>query len=642
MRTLLDNSLGPPGTAPSRKRKLAAILHADVAGFSRLMGEDEAGTHQKLGELRGAVDPLITAHGGRIVGTAGDSLLADFSSVVDALNCAVEMQRGSRAINDPIPPERRLELRIGVNLGDVIIDGDNIFGDGVNIAARLESLAQPGTVCISQTVYDQVKNKLDLAYRPLGSHRVKNISEPVRAYAVGVPAVVPRQKRGCRPRAAAAGAAALAAAGLLAWVFHAGAGWERLGIGASTKPVEIASLAAPARLAGRPSVAVLPFKNLSGDPSQDYFSDGITEDVITALGRFSNLLVIAKSASFPFKDSKVSPAEIGRLLDARYLLEGSIRRAGNRVRVSAELTEATTGRHVWSEPYDAEVDDIFAVQDDIAKRVVGVAAVKLTRFEQERALAKPTSSLAAYEYVLRGRDFLSHATRDDNDKASELFQRAIDLDPNYAEAYAALGGSHYEAVVSGWSQFREDELKRAKMLGHKALALDPATTRAYRLLADIDLFSKRYDLALEQLDRALEINPSDADTYAHRGSILVWAGRAGEGVPWLEGALRLDRANGWAASRLCMAYYFVRRYGEGVDACDRALTRDPGRNTQMLTHPVLAATYAQLGRQEDAEVERAIVRNLWPFLDARTFAAQFGTPEARDHMLDGLTKAGFH
>src|SRR6516164_7651340 len=389
MGALLDNSPVSPEETPSQKRKLAAILHADVAGFSRLMGKDEAGTHRALSELRRAVDPLIMAHGGRIVGTAGDSLLADFTSIVDALNCAVEMQRAAREINDPVPPERRLELRIGVNLGDVIVDGDDIFGDGVNVAARLEGLAQPGTVCISQNVYDQVRNKLDLDYRPLGAHRVKNIAEPIRAYAVGLPVVAPRPRKGWRPLAAAAGAGALAAAGLFAWVFYAGVGWERIGLSAATKSVEVAGLAAPARLAGRPSVAALPFKNLSGDASQDYFSDGITEDVITALGRFSNLLVIAKSASFPFKGSNASPAEIGRLLDARYLLEGSIRRAGSRVRVSVELTEATTGRHVWSEAYDAEVDDIFAVEDDIAKRVVGAAAVKLTRFEQERALAKP-------------------------------------------------------------------------------------------------------------------------------------------------------------------------------------------------------------------------------------------------------------
>ena len=248
---------------------------------------------------------------------------------------------------------------------------------------------------------------------------------------------------------AAAGAAALVVAGLVAWALYAGAGRELLGLGAATKPVEVASLAAPARLAGRPSVAVLPFKNLSGDAGQDFFSDGITEDVITALGRFSNLLVIAKSASFPFKGSKPAPAEIGRLLDARYLLEGSIRRAGDRIRVNAELTEAATGRHVWSETYDAEVKDIFAVQDDIARRVVGAAAVKLTRFERERVLTKPTGNLAAYEYVLRGREFLSHATRDKNDEAAALFQRAIDLDPNYAAAYAALGGSHYRGSGIG-------------------------------------------------------------------------------------------------------------------------------------------------------------------------------------------------
>src|SRR5262245_12033081 len=350
----LDNPLGSPGETSSRKRKLAAILHADVAGFSRLMGEDETGTHQALNKLRSASDPLIAAHGGRIVGTAGDSLLADFSSIVDALNCAVQMQRATRSINEPMPPERRLELRIGVNLGDVIVDGDDIFGDGVNIAARLEALAQPGTVCISQTVYDQVRNKVDLDYRSLGSHRVKNIAEPVRAYAVGVPAAVPRARKGWRSLITAAGATALAVAGLVAWALYSGMGRELLGLGAAPKAVEVASLAAPARLTGRPSVAVLPFKNLSSYPGHDFFSDGIAEDVITALGRFSNLLVVAKSASFQFKGRNLAPAEIGRLLDARYLLEGSVRRAGDRVRVSVELIEAATGRHVWSEAYDGE------------------------------------------------------------------------------------------------------------------------------------------------------------------------------------------------------------------------------------------------------------------------------------------------
>ena len=413
------------------------------------------GTHQALGELRRAVDPLIAAHNGRIVGTAGDSLLADFSSVVDALNCALEMQRAAREMNDLMPLERRLELRIGVNLGDVIVDGDDIFGGGVNIAARIEALAQPGTICISQTVYDHVRNKLALDYRALGAHRVKNIAEPVRAYAVGLLAAPPRPKKRRRTLIAAASAiVALMIAGLGAWEVYSGAGRELLGLGAASKAVDVARLAAPNRLAERSSVGVLPFKNLSGDAGQDYFSDGITEDVIGALGRFSNLLVAAKSASFQFKGRDVAPAEIGRVLDARYLLGGSVRRAGDRVRVNVELTDAETGRHLWSETYDAELKDIFALQDDIARRVVGAAAAKLTRFEQERVLAKPTSSLAAYEYVLRGRDRTVTATREQNDASREMFQRAIDLDPTYAAAYAALGGTYFDAVVSGWTEFR--------------------------------------------------------------------------------------------------------------------------------------------------------------------------------------------
>ena len=642
MRTALDNPPNPAGVTPSRKRKLAAILHTDVVGFSRLMGEDEAGTHQALSKLRGAVDPLITAHGGRIVGTAGDSLLADFPSVVDALNCAIEMQRASRAINDPIPRERRLELRIGINLGDVIVDGDDIFGDGVNIAARLEALAQPGTVCISQTVYDQVRNKLDLDYRPLGAHRVKNIAEPVRAYAVGGSVAVPRPRRGRRTLVAVAGPVALVVAGLIGWALYTGAGWELLGLGSAPKPVDVATLATPVRLAGRPSVAVLPFKNLSGDPGQDFFSDGITEDVISALGRFSNLLVAAKSASFQFKGRSLAPAEIGRLVDVRYLLEGSIRRAGDRIRVNVELTEAAAGLHVWSETYDAEVKDIFAVQDDIARRVVGAAAVKLTRFERERVLTKPTENLAAYEYVLRGRDFLAHPTREQNDEAQKMFQRAIDLDPSYAAAYAALGGAYYETVVSGWTEFREDEVERAESLAQKSLALDPATTSAYRLLSNVNMYRRRYDLALGQVDRALEINPSDAESYFQRGNILVWAGRAEEAMPWLEGALRFDRAHALTSQDLCIAYYFLRRYGEAVEAGDRALDRSPGRSIQTETHPFLAAAYAQIGRDQDAEGERIIVTHLSPFFNARRFAAQFGTQEARDHLLEGLTKAGFH
>ena len=624
-----------------RNRKLVAILHADVAGFSRLMGVDEVGTHRVLGELRRAVDPLIASDGGRIVGTAGDSFLADFSSVVDALNCAVQIQLAARTINDPIPPDRRLELRIGVNLGDVIVDGGDIFGDGVNIAARLQALARPGTVCISHTVYEQVRNKLDLDYHPLGSHRVKNIAEPVRAYAVGVSAVPGRTGKQRRLLAAAAAACGLIAAGLVTWTLYTGAGRDLLGL-AAPKPVEVAGLAAPHRLAVRPSVAVLPFKNLSTDAGQDFFSAGITEDVITALGRFSNLLVVAKSASFQLKDRNLSPAEIGRLLDVRYLLEGSVRRAGDRLRVSVELTEAATGRNVWSEAYDAEVKDIFDVQQDIARRVVGAAAVKLTRFERDRALAKPTESLAAYEHVLRGREHFSRATRDSNDEAQDMFQRAIDLDPSYAAAYAELGLTLIEAVASGWTEFIADDLARAETLAQKALLLDSASTTAYRLLAEAHLARRRFDLALGQIDRALEFNPSDAESFSMRGNILVWAGRAAEALPWLEGALRLDNANARATFLLSTAYYFLDRYSASVEAMDHALAGGLGRNTQVTGRSVLAAAYAQLDRRTDAERERSAAMRMAPLLDAERFASQFGTQTAHDHMLEGLKKAGFH
>ena len=636
-------------------RRLIAVVYADMVGYSRLIGLDDLQTLERLRKLRSEViDPALDGHGGRIVQTGGDSLLMVFNSIDGAVRFAVKVQQGVPVFDGDQLPDRAIRFRIGINIGDAIADGTDLHGDAVNVAVELEAECPPGGICVSRAVRDHVHGRLDLAFEELGSLKLKNIARPVQAFILkfddehlsgddhvkDVAAAVRKRKR--RTLIAVAGAAVFVSAGLAAWALHAGGRLGPFGPGSAVRPIEVATLAAPARLAERPSVAVLPFKNLSGDAAQDFFSDGITEDVITALGRFSNLLVISKSASFPFKGSNSSPAEIGRLLDARYLLAGSIRRAGNRVRVGVELTEAKTGRLVWSETYDAEVDDIFSVQDKIARRVVGAAAVELTRFEQERVLAKPTNNLAAYEYVLRGREAFSNETRDDNDAASELFQRAIDLDPNYADAYAALAGSYDEAVVSGWSEFRTEELERAEGLAQKALALDPATTRAYRVLTQVNLYRKRYDLALAQVDRALEINPSDANNYAYRGSVLAWAGRAAEALPWLEGALRFDRADGFAAARLCMVDHLLGRYTEAVDVCDRALSRNPGRNTQMITHPMLAATYAELNRQQDANRERAITARLWPLLDARTFAAQLGTQDAQDHVLEGLKKAGFH
>jgi class 3 adenylate cyclase/TolB-like protein len=469
-------SVSAGAASVARQRKLTAILCADIAGFSRLMGKDETATYDALARLRGMVDPLIAKHGGRIVSTAGDGLLADFASVVDALSCAVEMQDAVGRLNEPLAPDRRLELRIGVNLGDVIVaeDGD-LYGDGVNIAARLQTLASPGGICLSQTVYDQVSNKLDLDYRPLGKHRVKNIATPVSAYAIGPDRSAGWFWRIARRRAMVAmiGALIIVNVGLFVWLLAPPAG-RQLPV-ATVEAAPVATLAVPARMAERTSVAVLPFKNLSPDAGQDFFSDGVSEDIINAIGRFSNLLVAAKSASFQFKGRNVSPEESGRVLGARYLVEGSVRRAGDQLRITVELTEAATGFHLWSEVYNGELKDVFTVQDDITRRIVGAAAVKLTRLEQERAQRKPTANLTAYEYVLRGRAdaMANNPTRAANDEVRSLFQRAIDLDPNYAAAYAALGFAHFEAAVSGWTEFPADEMASAEALAKKGTGARP-------------------------------------------------------------------------------------------------------------------------------------------------------------------------
>ena len=630
----------------ARPRKLAAILCADVAGFSRLMGEDEAATYDALSRLRGEIKPLIASHRGRIVSTAGDGFLADFASVVDALSCAVEIQNAALRLNEPLPPARRLQLRIGVNLGDVIVaeDGD-LYGDGVNIAARLQTLASPGGICLSQTVYDQVHNKLALGYRPLGTHRVKNIADPVRAYAVGATAGEKVSRLGFRflwPMAAASGLVSLTLLGILVWPSNHFTPPQSSSTAApADQAAPVASLADPTRMALRTSVAVLPFKNLSPDASQDFLSDGITEDIINALGRFSNLLVASKSASFQLKGRNVSPEEAGRTLDVRYLVDGSIRRAGDRLRITVELTEAATGFHLWSDHYDIELKEIFGVQDEITERIVGLTATHITRVERERVLRKPTANLVAYEYVLRGRVGLAHPTRAANDEARAQFERAIELDRNYAEAYAALGLTHYEAVVSGWTEFPDDELKAAATFAQQALTLDPATSSAYQLLAFIDVFRGDYERASAQIDRALALNPSDAETYRVRSYVLLWSGDATEGARWSEAALRLDPTNQRAAMTLGIAKYFLGDYPAALTALDRSLARDPSRTVLLNSHPALAAVFARMGKQQDAERERQIIARISPFFDPERFAAQFGTEDARREMLTGLKAAGF-
>jgi TolB-like protein/class 3 adenylate cyclase/Tfp pilus assembly protein PilF len=630
--------LGNVVSASPSQRRLAAILSADAVGFSRLMGADETGTLETLSGHRTVFDSEIERRGGRVVGSAGDSVLADFASVVAALEAAVEIQRRLAERNGALAPDRRLDFRIGINLGDVIVEGATIFGDGVNIAARLQALAPPGGIYVAGSVFDQVRNKVALGFRALGAQRVKNIAEPVRVYKVESAATAPR-KVPPKPRRTAwigigAGAAVAAALG---WWLAGGSIDGRIPREALRSGPADAPAPASATVA-RPVVAVLPFANLSGDAAEDYFSDGLTEDVIAALGRFSNLAVIARNSAFAYRGQRPAPSEIGRALGARYLIEGSVRRSSDRVRVAVQLIEAESGLLRWSERYDAEMKDIFSVQDEITRGVAGALAIRLTRLEEARSLVKPAANLAAYDYMLRGRQAFARATRESNFAARDLFRKAVESDPTYAPAYVGLGRTYMNAVLIGWVEDPVTALDRAEVLAEQAHALDDKSAAAHALLGLVYHTRHQREAALRQFDQAIALNPNDADVLAERGGTLVWSGRPEDGIESYETALRYDpNMNPIHLSTLGAGYYLVRRYGDAVRVLERSIQLSPD---QPFSHVNLAATYAQLGRREDAAREADQVRRLHPFFEARLFGAILPDERLRAHLLDGLDKAG--
>ncbi|MGH7393520.1 MAG: adenylate/guanylate cyclase domain-containing protein, partial [Candidatus Rokuibacteriota bacterium] len=442
------------------ERKLAAILSADVEGYSRLMGDDEAATVRTITEYREVIASAVAGHGGRVVDAPGDNVLAEFSSVVDAVQCAADIQRELRSRNAALPVTRRMRFRIGINLGDVIVEGERLYGDGVNIAARLESLAEGGGICLSGTAYDQVEGKLPLGCEFLGLHTVKNIARPVRVYRVDLEPRPspgpPSRKRSVDRRVVLGVIGAVAIVTLLGaggWV-----GWRWL------RTPESAGLPLP----DRPSVAVLPFANLSQDPTQEYFSDGVTEDLITGLSKVSGLFVIARNSVFTYKGKPVKVREVARDLGVRYVLEGGVQRAGSRVRITAQLVDATTGYHLWAERYDREVRDIFALQDEVTQQIIRAMAVKLTEAEKVRIGRAPTGVLEAYDLVLRGHEERQRTTRAGNAEARRLFVRALDLDPEYAAAYAELSWTHLQSWQFLWSD--RGSLERARELAERAIA----------------------------------------------------------------------------------------------------------------------------------------------------------------------------
>ena len=476
------------------ERKLAAILAADVAGYSRLMAEDEAGTLSRLKSLRKElVQPKISGGRGRIVKLMGDGLLAEFPSVVEAVRCAVDIQQDMAGHEAGLPDECRLKLRIGVNLGDIIVEGSDIYGDGVNVAARLEGLAVPGGICISGKVYEEVRNKLPTAFEDLGEREVKNIPEPIRVYR-----------------------------------------WTDAS--ADRMPGTVGALPLP----DKPSIVVLPFDDISGDAEDPYFADGVTEDIITELSRFSSLFVIARNSAFTYKGRAVKAQEIRRDLGVRYIVEGSVRRSGGRVRVTVQLIDSETGSHVWADRYDRESGDIFDLQDELTQAIVATLPGRLLAAEEKRVRRKPPQQMAAYDYVLAGRIHHHRVTGEDNAEALRMLETAIQLDPGFAEAYAWKACTLGQAIQFGFcADFAETE-KEAFAAIDKALSLDENDVECHRLLCEVRMESRRFDQAETHSELPLAMNPNDPRIVAQRGELLTWLGRPDEGVEWIEKAIRVD------------------------------------------------------------------------------------------------------
>ncbi len=618
------------------ERKLTAILHADVVGYSRLMGEDEVGTHRVLSESLHAITARVEGHGGKVRSLAGDAILADFPSVIEALACAVDIQRDLKSRNEEKAAERKFEMRVGLNVGDVLVDDHDIYGDGVNVAARLQGIAEPGGICVSHAVYEQVKGKLKLGYESLGEQRVKNIVEPVIAYRVLLddqPGIRRAPSPGARPTRWRS--ATLMIGGVVIVALAAVFAWQRYH--PSSPSAEESVTAGPAAPA-QPSIAVLPFKNLSAAAEDEYFADGITDDIITDLSKFRDLFVIASNTVFTYKGRAVNVQEVSRELGVRYILEGSIQKTSGKVRVNVQLIEGATGHHLWAERLVRGYNDLFALQDEIVRTIVATMATKVDTVERERIAQKGTDNLEAYDFVLRGREYRTRGSRAANLEAQKLFTKSIELDPRYGAAYVELAWCHFDSAVRGWAQSPSQALEQSYNLTQKALRLKPSDYAAHGLLGLVHTKWMQYDLAIKHLTWSLELNPNYADSHDAMGAARLYSGQSQVAIESLETALRFNpNARPDVFIHLALAYYLGGRYDDAVATLKQSLGRTPSLPVHYV---ILAAAHAQAGHTADAKQAAYKVRRLDPFFEVESFGTAFRNDADRSRIAEGLRKAG--
>ena len=624
------------------RRRLTAILVADVVGYSRLMGEDESGTVATLREHRTELlEPKAKQYNGRIIKLMGDGVLMEFDSVVDAVTFSVDTQGAIQERNADLPEQRKVLYRVGINIGDVIVEGDDIYGDGVNVAARLESLSETGGVCIAGSARDQIRDKLDLNLEDLGAVEVKNIARPVPAFRVVM------DSKAADLRTPVLQSVAEPVHRSRTMIFGAAIGLAVLAVGAGlwsytrqhdVKPTTVAKLIQP--LTEKPSIAVLPFVNMSGDKAQEYFSDGITEDIMIGLSKIGGLLVVARNSSFAYKGKATSTRQIGRELNVRHILEGSVRKSGNRVRITAQLVDVSTGRQLWAERYDRKMSDIFAVQDEVRTKIVSALAVKLSADDSIRLRRSKNVDPDAYELLLRGLEALRRYSPGTNEEAREFFKKAAAIDPGYARAHANIAYTHIMDVFSGYTKEPARSLELAKQSLTAAMQQDSKISQIYLTQSDLFRIQRRYDKSLAAARKAIQLDPNSDSGYIALAFTLNYMGRHKEGLSSVDIALRLDpNASVFHFFAKAMALFHLERYGEAASA----LTKLVQRNPQFLRgRLLLAATYGQLGRTSDAEWEAMEATSL---LDGLSIAQQrkiipYKRQADVNRYLEGLRKAG--